>query len=187
MEKLNSIFFKRFKYLFTGAKKQAILLSKTLLFIFSLSGFMKHPYYVSVTEIKQNAKGNLELSSRIFTDNLEKALKQSYGKAIDLVHPENKKLCDSLIENYLGNHFAVWVDEAPVELDYLGYEKDEDAVLIYMESKPVKKPGVVKVKNKLLYEAYHDQINMMHVTIGSSRKSTKISAPETAAYFKFSK
>ncbi len=183
MEKENSIFFERFKCLFAGVKQRCVLFIALLAFV--LFGFMAHPYYVSVTEIKQNSSGNLELSCRIFTDNIEKALKQRYGQSLDLIHPSDKKLCDSLLQNYMNNHIHVWINKLAVDLDYLGYEKDEDAVMIYLESKPAKKPGTLRVKNELLYESYPEQINMIHVSIGGARKSTKLSLPDKEANFHF--
>jgi len=44
-----------------------------------------HPFYVSVTTIDQSRdKTSLEISSRIFYDDLEQALKDEFGGKVDL-------------------------------------------------------------------------------------------------------
>ncbi len=44
-----------------------------------------HPFYVSVTEINHNAKEQtLEISCKMFAEDLEEILKKNYKTAIDL-------------------------------------------------------------------------------------------------------
>jgi hypothetical protein len=39
--------------------------------------------------------------------------------------------------------------------------------------------------NSILYEAYDKEINLMHVTVGGERKSTRLNYPDKEASFQF--
>jgi len=54
-----------------------------------------HPFYVSVTEIRHNAaQQELQVSSRIFYDDLERTLKTEYKTPVDILHPADRKAVD---------------------------------------------------------------------------------------------
>jgi len=46
-------------------------------------------------------------------------------------------------------------------------------------------PKKIDVVNSILYESYDKQMNLMHVTVGGSRKSTRLNYPEKEASFQF--
>ena len=93
-----------------------------------------HPFYMSVTEINQNAKTkSIEVSCHIFTDDLEKDFKIRYKKAVDLTHPADKALADKYISDYLKEKLKITIDGKDIPLHYLGYEINEDAVWSYLE------------------------------------------------------
>ncbi|MCD8539091.1 MAG: hypothetical protein LRY55_04495 [Leadbetterella sp.] len=69
--------------------------------------FWAHPFYVSVTTIDQSRdKTSLEISSRIFYDDLEVALKEEFGGKIDLKNPGDKSRNPELIRQYFSRHFS---------------------------------------------------------------------------------
>jgi hypothetical protein len=145
-----------------------------------------HPFYVSVTEIRHNAaKQELEVSCRIFADDLEMALKTAYKAPVDIIHPANRKTVDGYITAYLSKHLQVTIDGKPVTLQYLGYQIEEDAAWCFLEVKQVPAVKKVHVSNDILYHQHPNQINMMHVIVKDERKSTKLDNPEREADFSF--
>jgi Domain of unknown function (DUF6702) len=145
-----------------------------------------HPFYVSVTEIRHNAaRQELEVSCRIFADDLEAALRTANKTTVDIMHPANRKAVDGFINNYLQQHLHIIVDGKPVVLKYLGYQIEEEAAWCFLEAKQVPSVKKVHVTNDILYSQHESQINMMHVIVKEERKSTKLDNPEKEADFVF--
>lgn len=154
-------------------------------FLLTFLSFL-HPFYVSVTEIEQNPETMvLQVSSRIFFDDLERALNRAYKIKTNILKPTDRKQTDAMIAAYVVTHLKIKVNGEPVVLKYLGYEIEEEAAWCYFETvktAPVKK---LEIRNDILFEQHESQINMMHVTIGGKRKSTKLDNPAATASFSF--
>jgi hypothetical protein len=145
-----------------------------------------HPFHVSVVEINHNATDKtLEISCKIFTDDLEKVLVQNYKTKVDLINPPDKKAMDTLVKKYILSHLSVKADGKSVGLSYLGFERENEAVYGYVQVENITSVKKIEVTNKLMYDLFSDQINLMHVTVGGNRKSTKLDYPETQATFIF--
>ncbi|ATL47607.1 hypothetical protein COR50_10760 [Chitinophaga caeni] len=145
-----------------------------------------HPFYVSVTEIKHNKTNqSLEISCRIFYDDLENAVKQESHTNFDIMKPKNRVEVDSLLSKYVKSHFRVMADQKGVDLKYLGYQIEEDAAWIFFEGKPVPAVHNLQVHNDILYAQHKEQIHMLHVIVDGKRKSTKIENPDAEASLQF--
>lgn len=145
-----------------------------------------HPFYVSVTEIKQNPTNHsVEISCRMFSDDLEKALEKQYRTQLDIIKPKDRALANKLISDYVKKHLVIRADGKTLNLAYIGYEIQEDGTWSYFEVKGVDRIKQINVHDDFLYELHPEQINMMHVTIGGERKSTKVDNPDADAAFSF--
>lgn len=154
--------------------------------ILFLTMFFLHPFYVSVTEIKQNpASHSVEISCRMFSDDLEKALEKQFHVQLDIVKPKDKELINKLITDYVKKHLIIRADGKVLNLAYVGYEIQEDGTWSYFEMKGIDHLKQLNVHDDLLYELHPEQINMMHVTVGGERKSTKVDNPDADIIMSF--
>ncbi|MEZ2336465.1 DUF6702 family protein [Mucilaginibacter sp. RCC_168] len=145
-----------------------------------------HPFYVSVTEINHNAHTQaVEVSCRIFYDDLERTLEKQYHTRVDIVKPADKSKMNQLLNDYIKKHLVIKADGKVLALSYVGYEIQEDAAWTYFEIKGINKVKKFEVHDDLLFTEHPEQINMLHVTVGGQRKSTKLSNPESEAAFEF--
>ena len=145
-----------------------------------------HPFYVSVTEINHNAKTqSVEISCRMFYDDLEHVLEKQYNTRLDIVKPTNKDQLNKLINDYVHRHLIIKVDGKVLNPAYVGYEIQEDGAWAYLEVKGVTKAQKIEVHNDLLYTEHTEQINMLHVIVKGERKSTKLDNPDADATFSF--
>jgi hypothetical protein len=144
-----------------------------------------HPIFVSVTEINHNPQDkDLEIACKIFTDDLETVLAKATGAKMDLFHPKDTAVTGKQINDYIARHLVLKIDGKPVSLHFLGFEREVDAVWSYFEVPGVANaPKTVSIMNNLLYENFKQQINLMHVTVGGKRKSTKLDYPDSDASF----
>lgn len=148
--------------------------------------FWAHPFYVSVTTIEQSRdKTSLEISSRIFFDDLEVALKDEFGGKTDLVKAEYGDRNSKLIGQYFGRHFRIKVDGKPVPTEFLGFNIEGEAAWCFLEARGITSVQKVEVYNSLLYPSFKEQIHIFHLNINGKKKSTKLNNPEAQAKFEF--
>ena len=149
-----------------------------------LSSF--HPYYVSVTEIKYNEQEKtLQISCRTFTDNIEDALRKLCKKPVDILHPKDKKEIESILADYLSKHVKIKVNGKLQTTDFIGYEKEEEAIWCYLEIKNLTEPKLLTIENTLLYDYLPQQINMVHVEMKGKNQSKKVTNPDKEIVFDF--
>jgi hypothetical protein len=92
---------------------------------------------------------------------------------------------DSLVKKYIYAHLQVRADDKNVSLNYLGFEKEDMAVYIYVEGANISKVKKLSVNNSIMHDMFDDQTNIMHITVNGERKSTKLDYPKTSAVFEF--
>lgn len=139
----------------------------------------RHPLHLSSTELNYNAKTNtVEISCRIFTDDFEDLLAKNYKVKPDLSSAAKHKEMEVLVGKYMAAHLKIAANSKPLPLNYLGFENDKEAVIIYLESARI--PGLRKMEttSTVLYDLFDDQTNIFHVSFNGSRKSSKLTYPE---------
>lgn len=145
-----------------------------------------HPLYVSVSEINYNATDkNLEISCKIFTDDFEKTLTTLHNKKVDLFNPKDKAETDRQVSDYVRKRLVIKLDGKDVALEFVGFERENDAIWSYFQSAVPATPKRVEISNSILYEAYDRQLNLMHVSVGGTRKSIRLNYPDKEAKFEF--
>ena len=174
----------------------AFILSKWFLLLFVGFGFPRadqpspnadvHPFYVSVTEINQNAaEKSLEISVKFFADDFEHTLEKAYKAQLDITSDKDKASFDKFVPDYIAKHFALAVDGKPAKLNYVGYEKEKESVYCYFEVTNTPTAKRLDITSNLLYELTQEQINIMHITVNGKRQSSKLSYPDVKASFQF--
>ncbi|MDB5208524.1 MAG: hypothetical protein JWR72_3599 [Flavisolibacter sp.] len=145
-----------------------------------------HPFYVSVTEINQNSSAKtLEISCKFFTEDFEQAIEKAYKAQLDISLAKDKGSFDKFIPDYISKHLSLVVDGKQATLSYVGFEKEKESVYVYFEVSNISAVKNMSAVNSLLHDFINQQINIMHVTIGGKRQSTKLDYPQTKAAFGF--
>jgi hypothetical protein len=169
-----------------------LLYSKASLFFILLFGLPSsnasylHPLHVSTTEISYNSKQkSAEIFCKLFTDDFENALRKQNKTKIDLTAPVLHKEMDAIIKKYMQNHLQITINNQKQTQTYVGYEIDREVVNIYMEIESVKPFEKVNISNRILYEFFEDQMNIVHVELFGKRQSGRLNAPNTQLEFKF--
>ncbi len=145
-----------------------------------------HPYHICTTQIKYDSKGKtIQVSAKLFTNDLETALRKLTGKKIDLINPINKEEMDSVVKVYFIKRFQLTNNDKKIILNYVGFEKEDDSIWIYAESKNTAQPKKIAVTTKLLYDYLHHQVNIVQTEINGSKQSKKITNPDNKLEFTF--
>lgn len=149
-----------------------MMLPKTILLICSVLYSFAHDFHVGICELKYNQKAALiEVTHKIFTDDLEKAIEKQSGKRLLLGNPKQTPDAKQLIGKYISLHFSIKSNGKLIPLNYLGYEIDNDQLFIYLEAKVTTKPKNLELFNNSLIEVFADQSNIIHLDFPGQKKS----------------
>ncbi len=145
-----------------------------------------HPFHVSNTEFNYNqADKNLEVTCKIFTDDFEKALNLFFNQKADFTDSKLTKQMNLLVPKYMKTHLAVSVNGKWLDLSCLGYEIDHESVNVYLEYPMEILPKKIEVQNTLAYEAYTDQVGIVHFIVQGKRITNKLTYPDKTLKFEF--
>ncbi len=135
-----------------------------------------HPIHLSVSEINYSDKDKaLQITSRIFLDDLELSIRnQRKQPDLDLLEPGPGLTTEQLISDYVIKRFSVKLDGKVQKLNFLGFEREDPAVICYIEIENVKKFKTIEVKNEVIMETHDDQSNLIHVTYKGPVKSLRL-------------
>ena len=149
--------------------------------------FLRHPFFVSVTEIDyRSSQQSVQITHKIFWDDLEKALNETGPTKINLLAIEDTTAFNAVFEKYLNKNFSLAVNDKPVNLTFIGWEIEGDAFWCYQEATKIKNLSSVSVRNQMLVETFKNQENLVHVKKDGSIKSARLGAelPEKKLSFK---
>ncbi len=148
------------------------------------SGFyIHHEFYVSLAEIRYNPKTEcMEVSLRIFPDDMDRVLEERWGITTSLVTELEHPAADSLVESYLADHFQIELDGTRLPLTYLGKEAESDVMWCYLESEPIGRPAEIMVYNSLLTEVFEGQVNITQVYVGKWNRGLLLKREQTRGH-----
>ncbi|MBZ5856544.1 DUF6702 family protein [Flavihumibacter profundi] len=147
---------------------------------------LMHPFFVGVTEIQHNSKDHtLEISVKLFADDFEKALAKINNVPVDLTQPKDSVRTNQFVASYLQKHLLLKLNGKPVQMVFIGFEKEREAAWCFLQVNNVPSVQKIEIDNTLLYDAFDQQINLMHVIVNGERKSTKLAYPDQHTEFVF--
>lgn len=158
-----------------------------VLLINYLSGIYYHDFHVSVVNVEfDKTEQALEISQRIFIDDLEKVLADaSDTTTFDIIVDFEKDIVKNSIENYVLNHMQISVNGKVALLDYLGAKIDGDVIVAFIESPNIKKMKSITVTNTVFMESFVDQINLVHLLVDGENRSMKLDASKSSDTFEY--
>lgn len=147
---------------------------------------LAHPFFVSVTEVEHNAQDKtLEISSKIFTDDLEAVLLKNYGTLVDFKKTGEKASQDKLVADYVKKHLSLKADGKQLTLEYVGFEEEREAIWVYCQVSGVASVKKLEMDVSILHDYTNSQINLVHATVGGDRKSYKLDFPRRLVVFEW--
>jgi hypothetical protein len=135
-----------------------------------------HPIHISVSEVNYSEKDKaLQITSRIFIDDLELSVRaQRNEPELDLIEPKNGFTTEQMVSEYVLKHFSVKLDGKLQKLKFLGMEREDPALICYIEIENIKKFKSIEVRNDIIMETHDDQSSIVHVTYKGPVKSMRL-------------
>jgi hypothetical protein len=132
-----------------------------------------HKYYVSTTDIFYKAdEQQLQLVVRVFTDDLQQALRNFVDQEISL-DPNNKSAAEveTILGAYFQENFVLHNASEKVVFSFVGWEYKQDKTFLYASFENIGAPDQLAWSNSFLMEAFPDQKNIVTFHKASVKKS----------------
>ena len=130
-----------------------------------------HRYHTSVTRLEYNAAEHLaEITVQTFADDIEAALNKRSG-ATGNVRLDSSKKTNALVLDYLRTVFELKTGDAEVELQWIGMELKGYTAWIYLQAKAPQGLSKSSLRNRLLFDLFTDQVNIVNVLNDGKRSS----------------
>lgn len=144
-----------------------------VLFSLAISSFEMHKFYVSVTQINfaQNKK-TIEITSRIFIDDLNKALEKKYKKQFYIGSSKESEQEIQFLKNYFSENFSINVNSKTKSTVYVDKEVEDDVIILYHLVRDVSKINSLEIKNTLLFDFLPEQQHIIHTQVLGKKLST---------------
>lgn len=145
-----------------------------------------HPFFVSVIDIHHNPKeATIEISVRVFSDDLEKTLQHFSKQKIDILNPAQKELIEKNLQAYMSQRLKLTVNGKPAGFRIIGYEKQLESTWCYFEIENQPVVNRVNIDCSLLYDYETNQVNIIHVQSKGVQKTYKLDYPKRETSFSF--
>ncbi len=150
------------------------------IFVFTAVSSNAHPFYVSIFQIDYNSENkSLEISVKIFADDLLFALEKNGEKNIFLGEEKERSDTDDLIYSYIISKFGLTVNGEKRIPNFIGKEMEADVVWTYLEIENINELIAIDVSCNLLTEIYPTQSNIIQVNNGKEIKNLLLNKRKT--------
>ena len=126
-----------------------------------------HKYHFSFTQLEYNAKEKtVEITLRVFADDLEAALSKQSGKPIKLDHQE----AAPIIAEYVRAKLELKGRAGRLrKLTWIGIEPKVDVALLYLEAKLPEGLAGAQLRQGVFFELFQDQVNQVVVKASNNQ------------------
>jgi hypothetical protein len=135
------------------------------------SSLTKHKYYVSTSLFNFTEDNSLQVTLRIFKDDLSNAISKNYlsesSDDLDLID----KFYFNKLEDYFNLNLNVLIENKKIKLNLLGLETKNDMYVCFLEIENLESFTTLSLENKILFEIFKDQQNIIHVKKNSKKRS----------------
>jgi hypothetical protein len=108
---------------------------------------------------------------RIFKDDLSNAISKNYlsesSDDLDLID----KFYFNKLEDYFNLNLNVLIENKKIKLNLLGLETKNDMYVCFLEIENLESFTTLSLENKILFEIFKDQQNIIHVKKNSKKRS----------------
>lgn len=161
---------------------------KTTLFcslLIVLSSFSIHKFYVSIYQIDYaQEKKMLQITSRIFVDDLNTILKIKYNQTANLGEPNESSNDIVLLKKYLSENFSIKVNGQTKTVNLANKEMEGNVLICYYNVKDISKIKTLEIQNSVLHDFAGDQQNIIHTNLYGKKQSFLLTPGNAKALLK---
>lgn len=152
--------------------KKFVTISAFILLFFSVSAFTVHKFYVSIYQINYvPQKKMIQITSRIFIDDMNDALEKKYHKKTFVGTDRETEDDVVLMKKYLAEKFVLKLNGSSKPMNFLSKEVEANVIVSYFSIKEVSKINSLSIVNSALLEVNEEQQNIIQANISGEKES----------------
>jgi hypothetical protein len=156
------------------------------LLLVSVSAFEVHKFYMAIFQVNYAPeKKMLQITSRIFVDDLNLALEKKYGKKTFLGADKESADDQLILKKYFVENFQIKVNGQNKPVVFLSKEMEDNIVICYCRVTDISKLHSAEITNTLLTNWNSDQQNILHFTAFGEKKTVLFTASNKTEVLKF--
>ncbi|PXY41065.1 hypothetical protein DMB65_08905 [Flavobacterium cheongpyeongense] len=167
--------------------KKNVMYSLIGILFLALSSFVFHKFYMGIFQVNYAAeKKMIQITSRIFVDDLNKGIEKKYNKKTFLGTDKETQADIDLLKKYLSENFSIKINGQLKSIIFLSKEIEADDILIcYSRIPAVEKFKTLEISNTILTDWNAEQQNVTHISAFGTKRSilfTESSRKEVLKY-----
>ena len=136
-----------------------------------------HRFYTGIYQINfVPQKKMVQITTRIFADDLNDALKNQYHKTTFLGTDKETPEDVVLMKKYLSEKFKLSINGKFQAMNFLSKELEDNVVICYYNIKDIPKINSLEVENSILTEIHPEQQNIIQFNDNGTKKSILLSS-----------
>ena len=156
-----------------------------LLFL-SVSAFEVHKFYMAIFQVNYAPeKKMLQITSRIFVDDLNQALEKKYGKKTFLGADKESADDQAVLKKYFAENLQIKVNGQSKPVVFLSKELDANVLICYCRVTDISKLHSVEITNTILTHWNSEQQNILHFTAFGDKKTVLFTTSNKTEVLKF--
>ncbi len=146
-----------------------------------------HKFYVGIYQVNYASdKKMLQITSRIFVDDLNNALEKKFKKRF---HFGDKNVSADEVEafkKYVSDNFRIGINNGKAQVfDYRSFEIEENVMVAYFRITDVPQIKSLQVTNKILFDFVTDQQNIIQTNVGGNKQTLLLTLDEPSGKLNF--
>lgn len=156
------------------------------LLLVSISAFEVHKFYMAIFQVNYAPeKKMLQITSRVFLDDLNLALEKKYGKKTHLGSEKESAEDQATLKKYFTENLIIKVNGQSKPVVFLSKELEGDVLICYSRVTDIPKLHSAAITNTLLTHWNAEQQNILHFTAFGEKKTVLFTASNTTEVLKF--
>lgn len=166
--------------------KKTIVFFGLFFLMSSFSTFEWHKFYVAIFQVQfVPEKKRVQITSRMFIDDLNKALEKKYHTKTSIGNGPEQTEDVVLLKKYFAENLKLKINGKPQSLLYISNEVEEDVLVTYLTIKEITKFDDLQIQNSLLIDWNPEQQNIMHFTANKDKKSLNFTESSKVQMLKY--
>ena len=166
--------------------KKTILITFFGLLFLTLTSFSVHKFYVALYQVNYaQEKKMLQITTRLFIDDLNNTLEKKYQKKINLGSEKETEEDLNLFKKYFAEKFSVKVNGQTKTLLFLSKEMEGDVLICYFSIKDIHKINSLEIYNSVITDNNSEQQNIMHFNVSGVKNTLLLTESNTKGLLKY--
>ncbi len=143
-----------------------------LFVVIGLLSFGVHKFYTAIYQIEFVPKKKMiQITTRIFYDDLNEALEAKYHKRT-FVGTEKETPEDLVVlKKYLAEKFIIKVNGQSKSMNFISKEVEDNVLICYLSIKEIAKIKTLEVENTIIMEKHSEQQNIIQANFNGEKQS----------------